>query len=65
MPKQEIVNRAINAASTAAHEVVLEYAHQFDKREDYRPLEELAHLVSRTVVFTATNVLQREADNGS
>jgi hypothetical protein len=41
---------ALNAAAVAAQEAILEFAQRFDRREDYLPLEELAHHVMRQVL---------------
>lgn len=44
------IARVLNAASVGAQEAILEFAQRFDRREDYRPLEELAHDVMRQVL---------------
>jgi hypothetical protein len=48
-----VAGAAINAASNAAQEEILAYAQQFEKREDYRPLEQLAQRVQHAVVRVA------------
>jgi hypothetical protein len=53
----ERVNRAINAASAAAANLVNEYALLFTRREDYATLEALARRVQAVVVEVAVAVL--------
>jgi hypothetical protein len=48
--------RAVNAASDVAANLVYEYAGQFERREQYLPLEDLARRVQRAVVETAVRV---------
>jgi hypothetical protein len=57
----DTINRAINAASERARELVLEHASRFDGRADYAPLEDLAADVQRAVVVTAAGVLREAA----
>lgn len=55
-----LIARALNAAATAAQEVVLEHALRFERREDYQPLEELAQRVQRAVVEAGVQVYRDE-----
>jgi hypothetical protein len=56
--------RAVNAASWAAANEVYEYAHRFKRREEYRPLEDLAQRVQHAAVTAAFEVINETADAG-
>jgi hypothetical protein len=51
---------ALNAAASAAANAVYEYAHQFERREDYLPLERLAQEVQYAAVEAGAKVLVDE-----
>jgi hypothetical protein len=58
----DVFARAINTASGAAQEVVLEYAARFKREEDYEPLEDLAADVQRAVVEAGCAVAKAARD---
>ena len=56
---EDDVARAINAASFAAANEVYDYAASFNRREEYRPLEELARRVQRRALEAGVNAVHR------
>jgi hypothetical protein len=60
--ERDLIARAVNAASVAAQEEVLRYALRFKRREEYRPLEELAERVQRAVVVAAFEIVQTDEE---
>jgi hypothetical protein len=56
----DLTARAVNAAADAAQEEVLRFALRFKRREEYRPLEELARRVQRVAVVAAIEVVKEE-----
>lgn len=48
---------AINAASFGAANAVYDYANEFERREDYRPLEELAQRVAKIALEAGSRAI--------